>query len=47
MALDTGATIIEKAQLVIVDRMSVLGKEARNVECVVHDLPEGLEDSKL
>ena len=34
------ASGIEKAPLIIVDRISVLGKEARNVECVVHDLPE-------
>ena len=34
------ASGVEKAPLIVVDRISVLGKEARNVECVVHDLPE-------
>jgi len=34
------ASGIEKAPLIVVDRISVLGKEAKNVECVVHDLPE-------
>ena len=34
------ASGVEKAPLIVVDRVSVLGKEARDVECVVHDLPE-------
>ncbi len=34
------ASGVEKAPLIVVDRLSVLGKEARDVECVVHDLPE-------
>ena len=33
------ASGVEKAPLIAVDRVSVLGKEARDVECVVHDLP--------
>ncbi len=34
------ASGVEKAPLIVVDKISVLGKEARDVECVVHDLPE-------
>lgn len=34
------ASGVEKAPLIVVDKVSVLGKEARDVECVVHDLPE-------
>ena len=30
----------EKAPLIVVDRMSVFGREVEGVECVVHDLPE-------
>jgi aspartyl protease family protein len=36
----TTASGVEKAPLLTVDTISVLGKEAKNVECVVHDLPE-------
>jgi clan AA aspartic protease (TIGR02281 family) len=35
----TASGIVE-VPLVSVSRVSVLGKEANNVECVVHDLPE-------
>jgi len=34
------ASGVEKAPLIVVDKIGVLGKEARDVECVVHDLPE-------
>lgn len=34
------ASGVEKAPIIVVDKISVLGKEARDVECVVHDLPE-------
>ncbi len=34
------ASGVEKVPLIVVDKISVLGKEARDVECVVHDLPE-------
>ena len=34
------ASGVERAPLITVDKISVLGKEVRNVECVVHDLPK-------
>ena len=34
------ASGVEKAPLIVVDKISALGKEAKDVECVVHDLPE-------
>lgn len=34
------ASGIQKAPLVTLNSISVLGKEARNVDCVVHDLPQ-------
>jgi len=36
----TTASGTEKAPLITVKRVSVLGKEVRDVACVVHDLPE-------
>lgn len=36
----TTASGTEKAPLITVKRVSVLGKEVSNVACVVHDLPE-------
>lgn len=36
----TTASGTEKAPLITVSCVSVLGKEARDVPCVVHDLPE-------
>jgi len=36
----TTASGVERAPLITVDTVSFLGKEAKNVECVVHDLPE-------
>lgn len=36
----TTASGIEKAPLITVDNVSVLGNEAENVDCVVHELPE-------
>lgn len=36
----TTASGTEKTPLITVDCVSVLGKEARNVPCIVHDLPE-------
>jgi len=36
----TTASGTEKAPLITVSGVSVLGKEARDVSCVVHDLPE-------
>lgn len=36
----TTASGAEKAPLITVKRVSVLGKEVRDVACVVHDLPE-------
>jgi len=30
----------EKAPIITLNSISVLGKEARNVDCVVHDLPQ-------
>jgi len=36
----TTASGTEKAPLITVSRISVLGKEARDVPCIVHDLPE-------
>lgn len=35
----TTASGIERAPLITIDSIGVLGKEARNVECIVHDLP--------
>ncbi len=35
--IDSG---IEKAPLITIDKVTVLGKDADNVDCVVHDLPE-------
>jgi len=34
------ASRVEKAPLVILNSISVLNKEAKNVGCVVHDLPQ-------
>jgi clan AA aspartic protease (TIGR02281 family) len=39
-AVITTASGVEKAPLITIDSISVLGKEARDVECIVHDLPE-------
>ena len=36
----TTASGTEKAPLISVKRVSVLGKELRDIKCVVHDLPE-------
>ena len=36
----TTASGTEKAPLITVSRLSVLGKEAKDVPCIVHDLPE-------
>lgn len=36
----TTASGTEKAPLISVKRVSVLGKEMRDIKCVVHDLPE-------
>ena len=36
----TTASGTEKVPLISVSRISVLGKEARDIPCIVHDLPE-------
>lgn len=36
----TTASGNEKSPLITVDCVSVLGKEVKNVQCIVHDLPE-------
>ena len=36
----TTASGTEKVPLITVSRISVLGKDARGVPCIVHDLPE-------
>lgn len=36
----TTASGIEKSPLINVECISVLGKKAKNIECIIHDLPE-------
>jgi clan AA aspartic protease (TIGR02281 family) len=36
----TTASGVERAPLITISSVTVLGKEAKNVDCIVHDLPE-------